>query len=131
MMTVTDLAVKKGDRFRAMGTLVEVVRASKNWADIKVEPENGAEGWTKRQPLPFPANWRRQPPNLETHEFDPDWCLHPGVFWRELIEESGMSQTEIAEKIGVSAKHLSQIVNFHVVPGLQITVLFAQEMGVS
>jgi hypothetical protein len=95
---VTDLAVKKGDRFRAMGTDVEVLRASKTWADIRVQ--RGEETWTKRQPLPFPKNWRRRPPNLETHEFDPDWCLHPGVHWRELVEYSGLSQVEIAKQMG-------------------------------
>jgi hypothetical protein len=126
---VTDLAVKKGDRFRAMGTDVEVVRASKTWADIKVK--RGQEEWTKRQPLPFPDNWKRRPPNLKTHEFDPDWCLHPGVHWREMAEESGLSQVEIAEQMKISQKHLSQILNCHVMPGLEPTVEFAQVIGVT
>jgi plasmid maintenance system antidote protein VapI len=125
-----DLTVKKGDRFRAMGATAEVVRASKSWADLKVwQPGTGAS-WNKRQPLPFPDDWTRIPPNLETHQFDPDWTIHPGVFWREVIEESGHSQAFVAREMGTSQKHLSQILSCHVTPGVEATVKFAQTMGV-
>jgi plasmid maintenance system antidote protein VapI len=126
-----DLKVKKGDRFWAMGQDVEVLRASRTWVDIKVRPPRGGDPWTKRQPLPLPDDWERREPNLETHEFDPDWTIHPGVHWRELVNESDLSQTYIAEQMGISQKHLSQILTCTVMPGVDATIGFAQVMGVS
>jgi plasmid maintenance system antidote protein VapI len=125
-----DLAVKKGDRFWAMGQDVEVLRASRTWVDIKVRPPRG-DPWTKRMPLPLPADWERRDPNLKTHEFDPNWTIHPGVTWRELVNESDLSQTWIAEQMGISQKHLSQILTCTVMPGVDATIAFAQTMGVS
>ena len=126
-----DLKVKKGDRFWAMGQDVEVLRASRTWVDIKVRPPRGGDPWTKRQPLPLPEDWERREPNLETHEFDPDWTIHPGVHWRELVNESDLSQTYIAEQMGISQKHLSQILTCTVMPGVDATIAVAQVMGVS
>ena len=53
--------VKKGDRFAAMGAVVEVLRAGAKWADIEVRQTGGAT-WRKRQPLPLPSDWRRLAP---------------------------------------------------------------------
>jgi plasmid maintenance system antidote protein VapI len=125
---VEDLAVKKGDRFWAMGADVEVLRASSTWADIKVRQPKGAQ-WTKRQPLPFPADWERQEPNLKMHEFDPMWTIHPGVTWRELVDESELSQAAIAREMGISQKHLSQILTCTAMPGVEATVAFANVIG--
>jgi hypothetical protein len=123
-----DLRVKKGDRYWGMGCSIEVTRASSRWADIQVVSRGGS--WTKRQPLPFPDDWERREPNLTTHEFDPDWCLHPGVHWREVVDESELNQVQIAEQMGVSQKHLSQILTCTAMPGVEATVAFANTMGV-
>jgi hypothetical protein len=127
---VSEMTIKKGDRFRAMGCEAEVLRASKTWADVQVSQPGGAT-WKKRQPLPFPEDWTRLPPELEDYEFDPDWTIHPGVHWRDIINESGRSQASIATEMGVSQKHLSQILGCHVTPGVDATVKFAGVMGVS
>lgn len=65
-----------------------------------------------------------------TEEFDPDWTIHPGVHWAEVIEESGRVQREIAEEMGVSEKHLSQICNGSSLPSAEATVSFARVMNV-
>jgi plasmid maintenance system antidote protein VapI len=125
-----DLTIKKGDRFWGMGCAIEVLRASSTWADIKVvQPKNGAT-WNKRQPLPFPEDWERAEPNLATHEFDPNWTIHPGVMWREAVNESALSQVEIAEQMGISQKHLSQILTCRVMPGVEATISFANILGI-
>jgi plasmid maintenance system antidote protein VapI len=121
--------VKKGDRFTAMGADVEVLRVSTSWADIKVTQPHGAS-WTKRQPLPFPEDWD-QVEHDERFEWTPDWTIHPGVHWREMIQESGISQARLAEQMGVSTKHLSQILTCTVMPGLTATMSFARVMEVS
>jgi hypothetical protein len=128
MSKVKDLTVKKGDRFWGMGASIEVLRASRTWADIKIQQPTGAE-WTKRQPLPLPEDWERRDPNLETHEFDPQWTIHPGVFWREAVTESELSQAQIADQMGISQKHLSQILTCTVMPGVDATVSFAHVVG--
>lgn len=119
-------SVVKGDRYRAMGAQVEVRRVDKQgrWADVKVTQYNGAS-WTKRQPLPFPAEWKKQPPTSGV-AWSPDWTIHPGVHWRELVDNSELSQVMIAERMGVSEKHLSQILTCKVMPGVEATVSFAE-----
>lgn len=43
--------------------------------------------------------------------FRPDYAVPPGVTIAELLEEQGMTQTELAARLGVSLKHVNQIVN--------------------
>jgi hypothetical protein len=126
--------VKKGDRFTAMGADVEVTRVGTNrsgagWADIRVTQPHGAS-WTKRQALPFPEDWTYVEHD-ERFVWTPDWTIHPGVHWREMIDESGRSQVDIADEMGVSTKHLSQIVTCTVMPGVAATVAFAKAMDAS
>jgi hypothetical protein len=56
------VTVKKGDRFRWHEVHVEVLRVARDgsWADIycNANPDSAATGWTKRQPLPFPADMK-------------------------------------------------------------------------
>jgi len=126
------VTVRKGDRYRGMGCEVEVTRVGANWADLKVTQYRGA-AWTKRQPLPFPDDWQRltrgdgEGESLESADF----TVHPGVTWRQIIKDSGRSQMEVAEAMGTSAKHLSQIVNGASLPGLDTVVSFSETMGVS
>lgn len=123
--------VKKGDRFRAMGAEVEVRRVSGagTWADITVTQASGAS-WRKRQPLPFPDGWKKQQPVQSAVgwvEFD--WTIHPGVTWREAVDEADLSQAEIARQMGISEKHLSQILTCTVMPGVEATVAFSRTMN--
>ena len=43
--------------------------------------------------------------------FRPDWDVHPGEVLKELLSEAGMTQTELAQRCGVSQKHISEIIN--------------------
>jgi plasmid maintenance system antidote protein VapI len=130
MSEETKGVVKKGDRFAAMGAVAEVLRAGAKWADIEVRQTGGAT-WRKRQPLPLPSDWRRLAPRQEVAIWEPQWTIHPGVHWREIIEESGRSQAKVAEEMGVSEKHLSQILTCTVMPGVEATMKFASVMEVS
>jgi HTH-type transcriptional regulator / antitoxin HigA len=44
-------------------------------------------------------------------EFVPDWSVHPGAFLRAVLEHRGIRQSELAERTGLTAKHINQIVN--------------------
>jgi len=43
--------------------------------------------------------------------FEPNYVVHPGETLAEWIEEDGMTQVELATRIGISEKALSQILN--------------------
>jgi plasmid maintenance system antidote protein VapI len=115
-----------------MGCEVEVTRVGSGWADVKVTQYRNGAHWTKRQPLPFPPDWQhlaRGDGNGESLE-SADFTVHPGITWRQIIKDSGRTQTEVAVAMGSSAKHLSQIVNCSALPGLETTMAFARAMEV-
>ena len=43
--------------------------------------------------------------------FAPDWVLLPGASILDLAEERGWAQTELAQRLGYSEKHISQLIN--------------------
>lgn len=47
----------------------------------------------------------------QTVTFSPDWISTPGDTILDLLEERGWKQTEFAERIGFSPKHVSQLIN--------------------
>lgn len=47
----------------------------------------------------------------KTFPYDPDYAVAPGEVLAEVLEELGISQLELAERLGVTEKHVSQIVN--------------------
>jgi|KBSMisStandDraft_5_1062788.scaffolds.fasta_scaffold24134_8 plasmid maintenance system antidote protein VapI len=56
---------------------------------------------------------------------------HPGSRWRRLIFDAHLTQSQVAERIGVSRKHLSQIINGRALPSPDITARFAAVVGKS
>ena len=45
------------------------------------------------------------------YEFQPDYAIHPGVYLDELLASRGMNQAELAIRLGITRKHLSNIIN--------------------
>ncbi len=43
--------------------------------------------------------------------FHPDYAIHPGEILEEILEARGILKSDLAERIGLSAKTVSQIVN--------------------
>ena len=43
--------------------------------------------------------------------FTPDWALPPGESIRDLAEERDWAQTELAQRLGYTEKHISQLIN--------------------
>lgn len=43
--------------------------------------------------------------------FQPHYAIHPGEYLEELLEARGMSQAELAIRLGISRKHISNVVN--------------------
>lgn len=48
---------------------------------------------------------------LTRHPYTPDYAVPPGMTLHETIEAQGMDQRELALRSGLSAKHISQVIN--------------------
>lgn len=48
-------------------------------------------------------------PAHETGELAPGWSVHPGMILRRVLEDRGLRQSELAERTGLTAKHVNQI----------------------
>lgn len=58
-------------------------------------------------------------------------ALHPGEHWREIMAMRGVTQKHVADELGISPKHLNQIVRGNVLPSVKHVVAFARLMEVS
>jgi HTH-type transcriptional regulator/antitoxin HigA len=47
----------------------------------------------------------------EPGEFVPGWSIHPGKLLKQVLAERNLRQSDVAERAGISAKHLNQLVN--------------------
>lgn len=45
------------------------------------------------------------------YAYKPDYAVHPGEYLEEVLEVRGIKKREMSERLGVSVKHLSQIIN--------------------
>jgi len=45
------------------------------------------------------------------YRYQPSYSIHPGEFVEELIETVGMKQSELAIRLGITTKHLSNVIN--------------------
>ena len=67
----------------------------------------------------------------ERYEFNPDYAVHPGEVLGERLAAYGMSQTELARRIGMSTKTLSQIVNSKAPVTPETAIQLERVLGVS
>ncbi len=49
--------------------------------------------------------------NQHKSAFSPDYAVHPGEILKDELEVRGISQKELAERVGASEKHISEIIN--------------------
>lgn len=58
-----------------------------------------------------------------------DWAVHPGVFLHRYMQEHGIRQAELAERTGLTAKHVNQIVKESVGITPDVAVLLETALG--
>jgi HTH-type transcriptional regulator / antitoxin HigA len=72
---------------------------------------------------------------METREravaYSPDYAVHPGEYLEEVLESRGIKKRELAERLGISVKHLSQIVNAQAGMSAAMAVQLEMILGVS
>jgi addiction module HigA family antidote len=63
--------------------------------------------------------------------FRPDYAVHPGEYLDEVLDARGMHKSEFAERCGLTAKTVSQIVNRRVVFSPEVAIQFETVLGIS
>ena len=62
-------------------------------------------------------------------ELHTDWGVHPGVFLNRYMQEHGIRQAELAERTGLTSKHVNQIVKQAVGITPDVAVLLETALG--
>lgn len=63
--------------------------------------------------------------------FEPDYAVAPGELLAEVLEERGMTQVELARRLGVSTKHVNQVVKGNAPVSSELAILLERVTGVS
>lgn len=66
----------------------------------------------------------------EPEEFEPDWSIHPGTFLRRALEQRGIRQSELAERTGLTAKHINQIISRNIGISGDVALLLERALGI-
>jgi plasmid maintenance system antidote protein VapI len=62
---------------------------------------------------------------------EPDWVVHPGIRWRDIIETLGLTQAEVADAMNCPQQALNEILNAKKMPTAARTVAFADVVDVN
>ncbi|TVQ22422.1 MAG: addiction module antidote protein, HigA family [Spirochaetaceae bacterium] len=65
------------------------------------------------------------------NEFQPDYAVHPGEYLEEVLEARQLSKSEFADRCGLSAKTVSQIINGHNTFSSEVALQFETVLGIS
>lgn len=65
-----------------------------------------------------------------TSGFVPDYSVHPGALLRLVLEQRGIRQSELAERTGLSTKHINQLVKENIGISGDVAVLLERALGV-
>ena len=69
--------------------------------------------------------------NKAGYKFEPDYAVHPGEILEETLEARGMKKTSFAERCGLSAKTVSQIISGKAPVTPETAIQFERVLGVS
>ncbi|HUX39658.1 MAG TPA: HigA family addiction module antitoxin [Rectinemataceae bacterium] len=64
------------------------------------------------------------------NSFVPDYAIHPGFYLEELLESRGILKSEFADRAGLSAKAVSQIINRKALFSPEVALQFEKALGV-
>lgn len=67
----------------------------------------------------------------KTYKFEPDYAIHPGEILEETLEARDILQSELADRCGISAKTVSQIINRKAPVTPETSLQFEKVLGIS
>ncbi|MFI0088453.1 ImmA/IrrE family metallo-endopeptidase [Streptomyces bobili] len=65
-----------------------------------------------------------------TREFQPNWGVHPGEILGGVLDQRGMRQVELAQRTGLSAKHVNQIVKQTIGISPDVSILLERALDI-
>jgi len=66
----------------------------------------------------------------QAFEFTPDWSVHPGALLRRVLERRGIRQSELAERTGLTPKHVNQVVSENIGISGDVAILLERVLGI-
>jgi len=70
-----------------------------------------------------------RPPITRGKAFEPQWVIHPGEYWRDVMAEAECTQAAVAKAMDMDPEHLGRIVQGHVLPTAMETIRFGEATG--
>lgn len=67
----------------------------------------------------------------ETYIYKPDYSVHPGEYLEEVLEAREIKKKDLADRLGISVKHLSQIINKQAGLTSELALQLERTLGVS
>ena len=65
------------------------------------------------------------------NSYEPDYAVHPGEYLEEVLEAREIKKREFAERVGLSVKAVSQIVNGKALYSSEAALRFERVLGIS
>jgi HTH-type transcriptional regulator/antitoxin HigA len=65
------------------------------------------------------------------HELNPDYCPHPGEVLARVLQAQGLRQSELAERAGLSAKHVNQMIRKTIGISPDVAIVLERALNVS
>ena len=62
-------------------------------------------------------------------KFTPDWNCHPGQTIADILEEQGLDQVELADRLGFTAQQMNQLLNGYLTINGTIALKLSRELG--
>ncbi len=63
-------------------------------------------------------------------EFAPNWSVHPGELLRRVLERREIRQSELAERTGLTPKHINQIVSENIGISGDVAILLERVLDI-
>jgi len=67
----------------------------------------------------------------EFYAYKPDYAIHPGEYLEEVLESREIKKKELSERLGISVKHLSRIIQKQEMLTAELAVQLERTLGIS
>ncbi|MBF0546088.1 MAG: HigA family addiction module antidote protein [Candidatus Riflebacteria bacterium] len=69
--------------------------------------------------------------NEEFYAYKPDYAIHPGEYLEEVLKSNEIKKKDLSDRLGISVKHLSQIIHKQEMITAKLAVQLERTLGIS